>query len=155
MNIPQYWTQEDIKDAEDSVAYKDLLKIVWRILKRMPQPVTMISGPISTGGKGSIESNIKELQQHIQKLSGEGLNVFNQLAFQDYINRIKDSPTYKPYLTKKNNSNKLLLDLFFYPIFMSRYIKKLYFLPDWQSSEGCRREHDFALELGIPVIYLN
>lgn len=152
MDKPTYWTEEDLKDTEKATTFTDLLKIAKRILERMDNlcmPIAMVSGPISTGGKGSITENLKELKHCIEKLKqSTTFRVFDQLAFQNHIYRIKHSPLYK-------GSNRKLLNQFFLSILISGRIRALYFLPDWESSEGCRYEHQHALELGIKIIYLD
>lgn len=45
-----YWTKEDFKRLETAQTMPELLSVALAILDRMPQPIVLVSGPISTGG---------------------------------------------------------------------------------------------------------
>jgi hypothetical protein len=114
----------------------------------MPKPITQLCGPISTGGLGSIEANLKNFNDTIIRLQNQGLNVFNQMPFQQPMHRLKEK------LTKEGKySNNILTD-FYYPLFKSGVISSFHFLSDWQTSFGATKEHEKAKEFGIKIIYL-
>ncbi len=129
-------------------SHKDLFKIAEDILRRMPSPIGQVCGPISTGGAGSIEKNLKRFEIAIADLQNKGLNIFDQMPFENPMHRIISQKSDGKY------DNSILND-FYLPIFESGMVKKLYFLPDWESSTGARWEHEQAKRLGLDVEYLN
>ncbi len=141
----KYWQEEDFQAREDAKTYNDLLIIALRILDRMPEPRVQICGPISTGGKGSIEANIAEFEKAILYFSAQGENVFDQMPFEEAMQRIKKDVV---------GYDKRLLNEFYLPIFKSGKIKKLLFLPGWKSSEGASWEHEQTEVLKIAFVDL-
>lgn len=137
---------EDFIDIEDAQTFEDLFAIAVRIIGRLPKPVGICSGPITSGGEGSIEKNIAKLQTEIRRLQMGGHCVFNQMPFEDSMQRIKNSPYYK--------AGNHLLETFYLPLFRDGHIQIVYFLPDWQSSYGATWEHDRAKECGLEFVYL-
>ena len=61
-----------IKEAK---THADLLKVAEEVLKMMDGPVSMVCGPISTGGLGCINKNITRFRQVIHHLQGQGYNI--------------------------------------------------------------------------------
>ena len=141
----KYWTLEDIQALDDAKTYNDLLVIALRILGKMPEFIIQMCGPISTGGKGTVEANIAEFDKAIYHFTNQGENVFDQMPFEVPMQRIKKDV--KGY-------DKRILNEFYLPIFKSGKIKKLIFLPDWKSSKGARWEHRQAKKLGIEIVHL-
>ena len=125
---------------------QDLLAVARAVLDRMPDPVVLISGPISTGGRGSIEENLRAFSDAIRLVHLSGKTVFNQLPFEDKFIELSRKST-AAYFTP-------ILDDFFLPILKSGKIKQIIFMKDWQSSTGARWEHAMAVELGIERISL-
>jgi len=67
MSIKHY-TEEHFNELEKALTYKDLFIIAEKVLKKMPPPVGQVCGPISTGGVGSIEGNLRQLEKAIVDL---------------------------------------------------------------------------------------
>lgn len=143
----KYWSQEHFDGLEEALSYKDLFAIAEKVLQKMPSPVGQVCGPISTGGAGSVEKNLKRFEQAIADLQSQGVEIFDQVSFEIPIQRIKS-------LREYGNYDDLLLYDFYLPIFESRLVHKLYFLPDWKSSVGARWEHKQALRSGLDIGYL-
>ena len=147
----EYYTEERMLAIKNSKDYKDLLLVAWDILEDMnddfaPQPIAMLCGPISNGGKGSRTENLAIFSRAIQRVSAGGLIVFNQMPFEDDIGRIfKLDPT---------QQELRLLEEFYLPIFKTGFISLMCFLPNWKTSFGARWEHRQARRLKIKVIYL-
>jgi len=141
-----YWTNEDIKNLEQAQTFSALSAIALDVLKKMPQPVAQVCGPISTGGTGSMEQNLAVLNQTIKTTQAQGKIVFDQVPFQLAMHRIKR--------LIGAQSNVALLDGFYLPLFESGLIKTLYFLPNWQTSQGATWEHEQAKRLGLEIVYL-
>lgn len=136
----------DYPEINAALTFEQLCQIALRIVRRLEAPVAMVSGPITTGGLGSIEKNIQRLDQVISELQSGGVSVFNQMAFEDSMQRIKATSYYK--------GGNHLLETFYLPIFESGLIQTIYFLPDWQSSYGATWEHAHATRLELACIYL-
>ena len=144
----QYWTEKDWHDLEDVKTVKDLYIIASIIVNRVPTPRVQVCGPISTGGKGSIENNLEVFNDRIKELQKEGLNVFDQMPF--------EGPMHKMVLdyTKKDEYLDDILTDFYLQRFESGNISELYFLPDWKSSYGAKWEHEQAERLKLKITYL-
>ena len=147
----EYYTEERTLAIKESQNYKDLLLVAWDILEDMndnfaPRPIAMLSGPISTGGKSSRTENLFVFSRAIQRVSAEGLIVFDQMPFEDDIGRIfKSDPT---------QQELRLLEEFYLPIFKTGFISLMCFLPGWESSIGARWEREQAKKLKMPTLYL-
>jgi hypothetical protein len=141
----RYWEEKDFQDLEKAQSVKDLFTIAERITERMPKPFVQVCGPISTGGLGSIESNLKVFDEVILSLQNTGLNVFDQRPFEATMQRLEE---------QKGAYLKDILTDFYFPLFNSGKISAFYFIPKWETSFGATKEHEKAKELGIPIIYL-
>ncbi len=121
--------------------------IAFRVLSRMPQPIEQVCGPISTGGRGSLLANLIAFNEVIVELQAQGKHVFDQMPFEQPMQRVKAGLPLDQYPT-------ILLDEFYLPIFESGLIQKLQFMPEWESSFGARWEHAQAERLGIEIAYI-
>ncbi len=133
-----------LEQAESIDTMRD---IAFNVLRRMPAPIGQVCGPISTGGRGTILENLIAFNETIVFLQAEGKIIFDQMPFEAPMQRIKTTLPAGQYATA-------LLTDFYLPIFTSGLIKKLYFMPDWESSKGARWEHDQAKQLGIEIEYI-
>jgi len=134
------------------MTFKDLLHIAFAIIERMPPGIHMVSGPISTGGVGTIEGNRRVFEGVIDMLILEKrFNVFSQMPFEDkivelYLQWHADNP-------KEKYCTPILTDLY-EPIFTSGRVKVLHFIPGWESSTGARWEHESCGRWAIERRYL-
>jgi hypothetical protein len=142
-----YWLPEDREALSLAQNYRDLLAIAKRVLSRTPHPIIQVCGPISTGGTGSIETNLKRFETAINALKARGLELFDQLPFEGPLQALT-------LRLEANKYPKRLLEEFYLPILESRLVDELYFLPDWQTSIGARWEHEQALRIGLKITYL-
>ncbi len=141
-----YWTSVDFEKLSKAHTMAELLVIALSILDRMPQPVVMISGPITTGGHGSLEENLRSFANAVRLVRVSGKTVFNQLPFEDKFMELSKKAN-MPYFTP-------ILDDFFLPILKSGKIKQVVFMKDWQSSTGARWEYTVAGELGVDRVFI-
>jgi hypothetical protein len=142
-----YWKPEDFEDVKSANSLADILGISLRILGRMPNPVVMVAGPISTGGRGSIQENLKVLEAEIKKVRASGKTVFNQLPFEGKFSELalKSGMIYfSP-----------VLEEVYRPIFNSGRLSKIYFIKNWETSTGAKWEYDMAGKLGIERVLLD
>jgi len=133
-----YFTRVDRAQLDLCADFPGLLKIALRVLHRMPIGATMVCGPISTGGAGSIEKNLEIFALAIEALASRGENVFSQMPFERTMQRLK-------------TTNLGLLNDFYLPLFRSGRIRRLCFLDGWESSEGATWEYERAIELGFEI----
>lgn len=145
--MEKYFTRDDLRAIEEAKNFKDLSIVAFKVIKRMPPPVVQVCGPMTTGGKGTIEENFGVFRKSIRMLVERGENVFNQMLFQDSIQRMKAEDWYK--------DGNQILDEFYLPIFESGFIKTLYFIKGWDQSFGASWEHEQALRLGIKIVYFD
>lgn len=141
-----FWNEEDSNELEEADTFADLVPIALRVIKRMSPPLAMISGPVSTGGRGSIEANLHMLSAAVDLAYAKGHNVFDQNPFEAKLQELKNQCVHE------NGYCQELLDHFYKPIFESGAIKRMYFLPDWQTSVGARWERSQCERLGIEAL---
>ena len=142
-----YFTKEDLEALKKVTTYQQMFEIAKVILKRIPKPVIQLCGPISTGGAGSVEKNMERMNTVVKYLQKQGKNVFNQLPFEEPMQKVIS-------LRKEKHYDMSLLNEFYKPIFEQGLLDILCFLPDWESSVGARWEHDQALRLGLKIEYV-
>ncbi|MFH0831238.1 MAG: DUF4406 domain-containing protein [Parcubacteria group bacterium] len=111
----------------------------------MPPHVGMICGPITTGGLGSIKANLQIFNETIDDLVSRGVNLFDQIPFEEHFARIK---------AQGNGYDTRLLNEFYLTLFESGQITRLHMIPGWQSSGGATWEHAQAQRLKIEIVYL-
>ncbi|MES2930592.1 MAG: DUF4406 domain-containing protein [Patescibacteria group bacterium] len=143
----QYWKDEDWENLRKASTLADLYTIASRILNQMPQGnIIEVCGPIGTGGRGSVEANLAYFNEKIHALQRDGHIVFDQMPFEDSMQRIKkELPV---------DAHDLILSEFYLPLLTQGKIAAFYFLPGWETSKGATWEHDLAGRLGIPIHYL-
>lgn len=137
-----YWESGDYKALHEAKEYADLLPIALRILDRMPPPIVLVAGPISTGGSGSIEENLHILSAAIDLVYSKGISVLDQNPFEDKMQELRES--HNP-----DGSSLPLLEAVHQKILESGKINKVYFLPDWQTSIGSKWEYEQCKRLRI------
>ncbi|MBS3094339.1 nucleotide pyrophosphohydrolase [Candidatus Pacearchaeota archaeon] len=146
----KHWEQEHFEKLNNANSYDEILNVAMDILQKMPQPVSQVCGPLTSGGKGSILANADCFRKTILKLGNQSHNIFDQVPFEKAIQKIRANQSH----LSQEESNTLLLEGFYLPIFKSGFIKKLFFISGWESSQGARWEHEKAKEFGIEIIYL-
>lgn len=141
-----FWRQEYDKRIEDAATFADLRKIALGAISKIPQPVGQVCGPLTTGGEGTYEKNVKIFNSTIERLIQDGEHMFNQIPFQNAMARIVKT-------VREEGELKLLHD-FYGEIFKTRLIRKFFFIYRWETSSGATWEHEYAIRLGITPIYL-
>ncbi len=149
--MSKYYTHRILRQIRTAGDYIDLRITGIVILREMAhkeplRPIAMLCGPISTGGKGSRKENLEVFSRAIDRISADGLFVFNQMPFENDMERI--------YKSDQKLQGTRLLEEFYLPMFKSGLIKLLCFLPGWENSVGATWEHEQAKALNIPRIYL-
>jgi hypothetical protein len=107
---------------------------------------SFVCGTIFSDGTDKIAENIRKLENQINQLEKQGNRVFNQIHFLD-INLAQE--------TKIDHfETRIKFDEFYQPLFTSGCIKKVFMMPDWERSQGCSWEHEFAKNSNVEIIYL-
>jgi len=143
-----YWNPWLKNDLEKATTFEELRNIAIEILTEMQRySVSIVCGPITNGGLGSIEANLKKFESTIHSLSASGVSIFSQMPFEDKMQEIKKTPYYK--------GGDHLLETFYQPIFESGFVKRLFFIAGWEASYGAQWEHKVAGGQNIQIIYLD
>jgi len=143
---PPYWTPFNVFDLKYAKTFEDLFDVAHSVLLRMPQPISMVCGPITSGGLGTREENLEVFKKTINNLSKKKIIVFSQMPFEEPMWKIQTTPYYK--------GGCHTLEGFYLPVFESGLIKRLYFIRGWESSLGATWEHAQAKRLRIEIVYL-
>ncbi len=146
--LPPHWTREDLLMLDKADSFKELGEVALRVLKRIPQPVGQVCGPISTGGLGNREANTKRLKNATDRLISEKKNIFSQLPLQNAMVRLinKNEDNHNPYD---------LLEGVYLLLFETGLMKTLYFLPGWETSLGTKWEHQMGEMLKMELVHLS
>ncbi|HEY0907785.1 MAG TPA: hypothetical protein VGE35_00370 [Candidatus Paceibacterota bacterium] len=150
---PHPWLEEDVAALEATKNFAEIGEIVKNVALRLPHKVAMISGPMTSGGKGSNAENLAAYQRAMEYVRSRGHFVFDQLpgerALKKHWHAWNAAQTVQPpgYCWE-------LLPGVYGPIFESGQIKTIFFMPDWKSSKGSAWEHEMAEKLGIERVYI-
>ncbi|HXV27036.1 MAG TPA: hypothetical protein VD862_03390 [Candidatus Paceibacterota bacterium] len=143
----KHYTEHDLDRIARSRTFEDIVPVALGVIARMPRPVALVSGPISSGGLGSVQANIVRFHAVIGYLEARGVSVFDQMPLEEHFWRImKDDAYYR--------GGEHLLEAFYGTLLDSGSIQQVKMIPGWEGSYGARWEHDRALRNGIPVEYL-
>ncbi len=149
----KHWSGIDKVMLGHAGNFQDLARLAMSIIRRIPVDIEMVSGPISTGGVGTIDGNRKVFEAVIEILILEdGLNVFSQMPFED-----KMVEFYKKWHAE-NPLEKYCMPIlhdFYEPVFSSGRVKALHFIDGWESSFGAKWEHGNCSKWGIKRKYLS
>lgn len=146
--MSRYYTEADHAILSAAGTFETVLSVAFRVLERMPEPVFLVSGPISTGGLGDKMANVARFHEIIGSLTGRGVNVFDQMPLEEHFWRIMETPYYRQNVDH-------LLETFYGTLLDSGLISGLYMIPGWQGSYGARWEHDRAVTNGLDITYLS
>jgi len=149
----KYWTPEllaELKAVEGDLPA--MARIGIKIINSMPPDLHLVSGPITTGGVGTVEGNLLVFGRMIEYLANTAkLNVFSQRPFHEGLVafHMEWAKTAKP----GDYCWPILLD-FYAPLFATKRFKAFHFLHDYASSVGARWEYDQATQYGYDHIML-
>lgn len=141
-----YWRDYHYAKLNGLNDFSEMFVLALDILNTMPSPVAQVCGPITTGAL-KINENILVFKQTITTLSQQGHVIFNQIPFQNAMERICKKLEVQGYPIE-------ILTEFYLPLFESGKIRTLHFIPGWEQSTGARWEHEQGLRLGLQINYL-
>ncbi len=139
------------RDCATADSFAELLPIALSELRKFPNGAEMVCGPISTGGRGNPEENLRIFNLAIRQLQREGRPIFSQLPYEERIFffrnrwRAEDPVRLTQYFMP-------ILEDFYRPIMQTGLIKRGWFIPGWESSFGTRWERSELTGAGIEVV---
>ncbi|MDE2010855.1 MAG: hypothetical protein KGI61_01550 [Patescibacteria group bacterium] len=143
------WTESDMNAVNSAESFEQLGEIAVHLLWRFPPYLHMSSGPMTTGGVGSLEGNLLVHKAIIELLYDEiGLQMWSQLPFEDRMAVLSRE-------WHRNHPQEMycmpLLEGFYTRVFSTRRIVSLQMIYGWQTSRGATWEADQCRKLGIRV----
>lgn len=148
--MPSLHTPEEVEAIGNVRSYPEAADVAKAVANRLhangTHTVYQVCGPISTGGRGSREANMKYFSQAIDFGIENGLVIFDQRPFESVIKRLS------PEHTETSYDLRILTD-FYEPLFRSGRVGCLLFLPGWETSRGARWERQMGRSLGLRVEY--
>lgn len=142
IHVPESRTRERIANS-----FYELSNLALNQLRDLGK-VSIVCGPITTGGRGSAEENVKAMKAVIKHLVERGFVVFDQFPFEGTLWTLKDEWV-------KNGGVGYcmpILEEFYKPLYASGFIIEAHFLPGWESSFGARWERDLLTDLKIQIV---
>lgn len=123
-----------------------------RVLQSFPVhthgSIIQVCGPITTGGFNSVKQNFVVFADAVRKLRERGNYVFDQTPLEIAVSRLwqdwKNDPANYGYCWP-------ILEEIYQPLFESKIIGRLLFLPGWEYSTGTCWERSQGLSLSISV----
>jgi hypothetical protein len=145
-----YFTEAVEEKASQIWTFEGLGRLNLQLMREMSETergaeISMVSGPISTGGVGHVEGNLEIFQRTIDVLQDMGIAVYDQLPFIPHLRRIRDAT---------GLGENALLDGFYLPIFKSGLLKHLNFIRGWSGSFGSGWEYWRAGKHNIASTFL-
>jgi len=137
------------KDPKMVSSFEGLAELALSQLRILEQ-CSIVCGPISTGGLGSVEKNIEIIKVVSDYLESTGIRIFNNIFYEKYIVKLKnewESEGNTGYCTP-------ILENFYLALYKSGHIKIAYFLPGWESSYGASWERNILPKCGVKIIDL-
>lgn len=100
--------------------------------------LSMVCGPISTGGTGNQMHNFEVFNATVRGLERRGKKVFNQVPYEYGLRKL----AYQWESDGNTGYCMPILTIFYARIFESGAISEGWFIPGWQSSFGARWERE-------------
>ncbi len=134
-------------------SYKDLSVLFMEAIKELYEThktLYQLCGPIATNKNGTIEENLKVFDKGIDALSNLGLHVIDQMPYEPRMQEIKQ----KREKNLGGGYDDTILTDFYLPIFESKLVSVLVFLPGWRDSYGSCWEYLEGKKRGMKLLEL-
>jgi hypothetical protein len=140
-------------ECEKTNTFEELAALALMEMEKFTEGCDIVCGPISTGGVGSIEGNLKVFARTIDKLQETGHPIFTQLPYEEKIFSFRERwRAENP--SRSEDYYMPILEEFYRPLFQSGKVKRAWFINGWESSKGARWERDELANLQVEVIDL-
>jgi len=148
---PHYWTQSDceivLQNHQPGILYQVAMRIVNRI-HQCASPLCLVVGPVTTGGLGHSEENLKVLAGAIELVRYKGYAVFNQLyfelAFKRYVEDFREKFGDEKYPSE-------IITNFYLPLIDNGRFVYCYTIEGWETSIGARMKYEHFQKTGREI----
>lgn len=134
------WTPEFLGALDRCENWGDVSSLAKRALRAMSEHadnITIVCGPISSGGLGSLEENLKRFARVVERATLEGYVVFSFIPLERVITRL--SPSHNG----EGDYDMSILDVMYREIYDSGLISVALFIPGWNTSKGATWERGY------------
>lgn len=148
-----YWIEHSLTAMSEAQSFVELGAIAVGVLLRFPEgahgSIVQVCGPVSTGGFHSRQRNYLILGDAVRLLREDWRHAFDQTPLEDAVSRLSGEWRGKP-----GNTGYCwpILEDVYRPLFESRLIGTLFFLPGWEMSAGSCWERSMGIALGLEVL---
>lgn len=140
-----YWKDRDLYLLKRAETFEEVKDVAVSVLQRMPNGLSQLCGPLSTGG--DLKRNMEIFKRCIVELRAQNLNPFDQAPLEIGLTRLKN----KWDIVHNNEYCMPILEVVYKAVFESGKIVRTYFLPNWETSFGSRWERAILYELGVEI----
>jgi hypothetical protein len=123
-------------------------------LKKFKHDIHLVCGPITTGGRGSIEENLRVFDAVVTWLLEAGLPIFSQLPYEDQIFTLRQRWQAED-TARVGQYHEAILHNFYAPLIQSGRINRPWFIKGWQSSTGATWERQQFTDLKVKIVDLS
>jgi len=123
--------------AQRAPTFADLAKIAIDEIRGFDGKAEIVCGPITTGGTGNVVTNLLLFNYAIQLLQRAGRPMFSQMPYEAGIAEL--AHTWRQKNPKASYCTPILTE-FYARIFLPKFVRRAWFLPDWQTSHGAKWE---------------
>lgn len=142
------------KECAKTRSLRGLAAIALKELQKFTAGAEMVCGPISTGGRGSAQENLRVFNAAIKALQQNERPIFSQMPYEDCIFLFRKRWQAKD-ISRANQYYLPILEQFYRPLMRSGILTRGWFIPGWESSLGARWERAELAAAGIEICDLN
>jgi hypothetical protein len=143
-------------DCAVTGSFEELVELALNEVAKFRGDIEIVCGPITSGGRGSVEENLKLFNAVIKGLIDEGRPIFNQMPYEDALFRLRaKSEKAEGRMPGDASYNPIVLERFYRPLFETNRFTRAWFIKGWESSKGACWEHELLSGLGAQISYLH
>jgi hypothetical protein len=150
-----YLTNADLGDLQMATTVGDVVKVALVVIDRMPRPIRIVVGPI-TSGRRTPKENRERLHRTILRYKTSGVTTFNHLPFQRRAMQVLRQALGEGQLSE---AEKILLqeqlrDQFYAPLIKSEKIGEVRIMPGSDASLNVHWIRVFAQKESISIRFI-
>ena len=138
------------KECAAARSFSELAEVAIRELRKFPAGCEIVCGPISTGGRGSLEANFRVFEASVARLLRESRPIFSQIPYEERIVYLRNQWLAEDPAREGQYCMPILTELYL-PLIKRRIIKRAWFIPGWQSSFGTKWEREQLTLHGVEI----
>jgi hypothetical protein len=139
-----------IAECANTTTLQELAAIAIREAQKFPGGCHIVCGPISTGGQGSPEANVRVLEKTIAACVTTMHPIFDQSPYEQQLAHFHNQWVAEDPEERAGSYCEGILSHFYLPLLQSKAIVRTWFIPGWESSYGASWERRMSIEFGIP-----